>query len=94
MIDFMVENWHDFIFWSLYASFFMSMFFSLSCLWFNRVSWTTEYYDIHQTIFQPPKMMVANTAPNIVPMIVWLPKTIRRKESMGEDPDSQYFSMY
>lgn len=91
MIDLLIENWQDFMYWSVYACFFMSVCFSFSYQWFKRLSIKTEYYRIEQPLYQPPKIQIPNLDALFSPLIIWLPKTIRRKEGMGEDPDDQYF---
>lgn len=94
MLDLLFENWQDFMYWSFFACFFMSICFSFSYQWFKWICLKTEFDRLEQPLYQPLLVPVENQNHFFSPLIVWLPKTIRRKESSGEDPDDPHFLRY
>lgn len=90
MVDLFIENWQDLMYWSVYACFFMSLCVSFSYQCFQWICLKTESYQLDQPLHSPVVLPRPNHVMMFAPMIVWLPKTIRRKEGSGDDPDELY----
>jgi hypothetical protein len=91
MIELFAENWQNFVHYFIYVSFFVTVLLTFSLLWFELYAKKNYQYQVNQVYSTPRKLVYFYNCDSVVQLLVWLPKTIRRKESMGEDPDGPIF---
>lgn len=91
MIELLVENWHEFVHYFIFVSFFVSVLITFSLLWLEVHAINAYQSQINQVYYPPRKVVHYYNNERVDQLLFLLPKTIRRKESMGEDPDGPIF---
>lgn len=91
MIEFFTDHTEEFIFYSMYIHFVFYLFFTVSYQWVENHSSPAHYHHFYNLSFRVGKKLDQTVNRTASYLIIYLPKTIRRKDSRGDEPDGPLF---